>query len=131
MAEIPKHLKFTETHEWLEVQDDGTATLGISDYAQSMLGDLVYVEPPEVGTTFDAGDSCSVVESVKAASDVYSPVSGEVIEVNEKLADEPELINTDPYNEGWIFRIRLTDQGELDNMMDANRYAEILEDEQD
>jgi len=131
MSEIPSNLKYTETHEWLEVHDDGTATLGITDYAQGMLGDLVFVEPPEAGTTFDAGDAAAVVESVKAASDVYTPVSGEVVESNERLADEPELINSDPYSDGWLFKIRLSDTNELDNLMSAARYSEILEDQQD
>lgn len=123
MSETPDNLKYSESHEWVQV-DDGVATIGISDHAQDALGDLVFVEVPEVGATFDAGDAAAVVESVKAASDVYAPVSGEVIAVNEALEDAPELINDEPYGEGWIMRIRMTDDGELDDLMDADAYAE-------
>lgn len=123
MSETPDNLKYAESHEWVQV-DDGVATIGISDHAQDALGDLVFVEVPEVGASFDAGDAAAVVESVKAASDVYTPVSGEVIAVNEALEDAPELINDEPYGEGWIMRIRMTDDGELDDLMDAEAYAE-------
>lgn len=123
MSEAPDNLKYAESHEWVQV-DDGVATIGITDHAQDALGDLVFVEVPEVGATFDAGDAAAVVESVKAASDVYAPVSGEVIAVNEALEDAPELINDEPYGEGWIMRIRMTDDGELDDLMDAEAYAE-------
>lgn len=128
MSEAPDNLKYAESHEWVQV-DDGVATIGISDHAQDALGDLVFVEVPEVGATFDAGDAAAVVESVKAASDVYSPVSGEVIAVNEALADAPELINDEPYGEGWIMRIRMTDDDELDNLMDAEAYAARVTDD--
>ena len=123
MSEAPDNLKYAESHEGVQV-DDGVATIGITDHAQDALGDLVFVEVPEVGATFDAGDAAAVVESVKAASDVYAPVSGEVIAVNEALEDAPELINDEPYGEGWIMRIRMTDDGELDDLMDAEAYAE-------
>ena len=123
MSETPDNLKYAESHEWVQV-DDGVATIGITDHAQDALGDLVFVEVPEVGSTFDAGDAAAVVESVKAASDVYAPVSGEVIAVNEALEDAPELINDAPYGEGWIMRIRMSDDGELDDLMNAEAYAE-------
>lgn len=123
MSEVPENLKYAESHEWVLVED-GVATVGITDHAQDALGDLVYVEVPEVGAEFDAGDAAAVVESVKAASDVYAPVGGEVIAVNEALADAPELINDEPYGEGWIMRIRMSDDGELDDLMDAEAYAE-------
>ena len=123
MSEVPENLKYAESHEWVLVED-GVATVGITDHAQDALGDLVYVEVPEVGAEFDAGDAAAVVESVKAASDVYAPVGGEVIAVNEALADAPELITDEPYGEGWIMRIRMSDDGELDELMDAEAYAE-------
>ena len=123
MSEVPENLKYAESHEWVLVED-GVATVGITDHAQDALGDLVYVEVPEVGAEFDAGDAATVVESVKAASDVYAPVGGEVIAVNEALADAPELINDEPYGEGWIMRIRMSDDSELDDLMDAEAYAE-------
>lgn len=123
MSEVPENLKYAESHEWV-LAEDGVATVGITDHAQDALGDLVYVEVPEVGAECDAGDAVAVVESVKAASDVYAPVSGEVIAVNEALADAPELINDEPYGEGWIMRIRMSDDGELDDLMDAEAYAE-------
>jgi len=102
MSDIPQDLKFAESHEWVRDEGAGLVTVGISDHAQEALGDLVYVEVPEVGATVTVGDACAVVESVKAASDVYSPVDGEVVAVNEALADAPELINSEPYGEGWI-----------------------------
>ena len=125
--DVPTELKYTKSHEWVRLDDDGIATIGITDHAQEMLGDLVFVELPEVGTELGAGVECAVVESVKAASDVYSPVSGEVIEANELLADSPETINQDAYEDGWIFRVRLADPSELDALMDADSYAEYAE----
>jgi glycine cleavage system H protein len=127
MSEVPTELKYTKSHEWLRVEEDGLITIGISDHAQELLGDLVFVELPEAGTEFVAGDECCVVESVKAASDVYMPISGEIIEVNEALADEPEIINTSPYDNGWLFKMKASAE-ELDDLMDADAYlAEIEE----
>ncbi len=127
MSEVPSELKYTKSHEWLRIEDDGLITIGVSDHAQELLGDLVFVELPEVGIEYTAGDECCVVESVKAASDVYMPVSGEVVEINEALAGEPEIINTSPYDNGWLFKIKASAE-ELDELMDAEEYlAEIDE----
>jgi len=127
MSEVPSELKYTCSHEWLRREDDGLITVGISDHAQALLGDLVFVELPEVGTEFVTGDECCVVESVKAASDVYMPISGEIVEVNETLADEPEMINSSPYDNGWLFKVKAS-ANELDDLMDADAYqAEIDE----
>ncbi|MCB1773125.1 MAG: glycine cleavage system protein GcvH [Gammaproteobacteria bacterium] len=128
--DVPTELKYTKSHEWIRVEEDGLATIGITDHAQELLGDLVFVELPEVGAELGAGAECAVVESVKAASDVYSPLSGEVIEVNETLAEAPETINEDAYQAGWIFRLRLSDPAELDALMDADSYAEHAESEE-
>ncbi|NII12122.1 glycine cleavage system protein GcvH [Oleiagrimonas sp. C23AA] len=129
MSEIPGDLKFLKSHEWARVEDDGLVRVGISEHAQGLLGDLVYVELPEVGAHIDAGDGCAVVESVKAASDVYSPVSGEVVAVNETLNDAPETINEDAFGEGWIFQVKIDNKAELDDMLDPAAYAQMLEDE--
>lgn len=127
MSEVPSELKYTKSHEWLRVEDDGLVTVGISDHAQELLGDLVFVELPEQGLEFVAGDECCVVESVKAASDVYMPISGEIVEVNEELVDEPELINSSPYDSGWLFKVKPS-ANELEDLMDADAYqAEIDE----
>ena len=127
---VPSELKYAQSHEWVRVDDDNIATVGITDHAQELLGDLVFVELPEVGAQLGAGVECAVVESVKAASDVYSPLSCEVIEVNEALADAPEKINEDAYEDGWIFRLRMTDPAELEGLMDADAYAEHAESEE-
>lgn len=124
MSDIPADLKYIETHQWVRVHDDGTATVGITDFAQEQLGDLVYIGMPEPGTMVRGGEEAGVAESVKSASDVFSPVSGEVIAINEVLEDEPERVNADPYGDGWMFRVRLSDPGELDGLMDAATYAE-------
>lgn len=129
MSNIPSDLKYTKSHEWVRDEGDGSVTVGISDHAQELLGDLVFVELPEPGAEIKAGDECAVVESVKAASDVYCPLNGEVTEVNETLADAPETINTDPYEAGWIFRLKLVDPGEVAGLMDADTYAEYCENE--
>lgn len=129
MSNIPSNLKYTQSHEWIRDEGDGVVSIGISDHAQEALGDLVFVELPEVGTALDAGDECAVVESVKAASDVYAPVGGEVVEVNELLADAPETINSDAYEEGWIFKLKLSDADELEGLMEADAYAEHCENE--
>ncbi len=127
MSEVPSELKYAKSHEWVRVEDDGTMTVGISDHAQALLGDLVFVELPEVGTELVAGDECCVVESVKAASDVYMPVSGEILEVNETLADEPEIINSAPYDNGWLFKVQPS-ADEIEDLFDAEAYqAEIEE----
>ncbi|HOV57085.1 MAG TPA: glycine cleavage system protein GcvH [Rhodanobacteraceae bacterium] len=130
MNEIPGDLKFLKSHEWARVEDNGTVTVGISEHAQGLLGDLVYVELPNVGDKVDAGAACAVVESVKAASDVYAPVSGEVVAVNSALADKPETINEDAYGEGWIVVIKPSSlQDDMDNLLDPDAYAEQLENE--
>lgn len=128
---IPGDLHFLKSHEWVRINDDGTATVGISDHAQGALGDLVYVELPEVGSTVEAGEGkgVAVVESVKAASDIYSPLSGEVVAVNEALSDAPETINSEPYEGGWIFKIKYSDRNEVDELLTPDAYAELIENE--
>ena len=128
MSNIPGELKYTKSHEWVRIEADGTAVVGITDHAQAALGDLVFVETPDVGASFDAGDACAVVESVKAASDVYSPLAGEVTEANADLADTPELVNQDPYGDGWIMRLSLSDPGAADALLDAAAYEATLDD---
>ena len=130
MSNIPNELHYVKSHEWISVADDGVVTIGISEHAQSLLGDLVFVELPEVGTVFSVGDDAGVVESVKAASDIYAPVSGEVIAVNEALSDSPELINSDPYGDGWIFKIQLSDENEMNNLLTANEYQTLVASEE-
>ncbi len=128
MSEIPSELKYTKSHEWVRDEDDGTVTVGITDHAQELLGDLVYVELPETGTEMSAEDAVCVVESVKAASDVYMPVSGEVVAVNEGLADSPETINDSPYDDGWLIKIKMSNPDEISDLMDAESYeAETAE----
>ena len=127
MSEIPAELLYRESHEWVRYDEDGTATVGISDHAQAQLGDMVFVELPEPGMSYEQGDACAVVESVKAASDVYAPLTGEVIENNSALEDSPELVNTDPYGDGWLFRLQLSVPTELDGLLDAEAYAEQVE----
>ena len=129
MSEVPSDLRYTKNHEWVQLNDDGTVTVGITDHAQDQLGDMVYVEVPEVDHELEAGDACAVVESVKAASDVYSPLAGTVVEVNELLADSPETVNQDPYNAGWIMKMRPADTSVTDEMMDADAYGAYLESE--
>ena len=129
MSELPVELKYASSHEWARLDSDGTVVIGITEHAQEALGDVVYVELPEVGTEVDAGAEIAVIESVKAASDIYSPVTGEVIEVNPSLEDEPETVNHSPYADGWFFRIKVSNPSELDDMMDAERYFMAIEDE--
>ena len=124
MSDVPTDLKYIETHQWVRVSDDGTATVGITDFAQEQVGDVVYIGVPEVGVTVNGGEEAGVAESVKSASDVFSPVTGEVVEVNDNLEGEPEKVNEDPYGDGWLFRVRLSDPGELNGLMDATAYAE-------
>ncbi|MBI1423430.1 MAG: glycine cleavage system protein GcvH [Gammaproteobacteria bacterium] len=126
MSNVPSELLYTKSHEWVRRESDGTVTIGITHHAQELLGDLVFVETPEVGSNFDAGDDCAVVESVKAASDVYAPISGEVVESNELLANAPETINSEPYGDGWIFRLKPSDAAELEELMDADAYSEQI-----
>ena len=129
MSEIPGDLKFLKSHEWARVEGDGKVTVGISDHAQGLLGDLVYVELPNVGDRVEAGNACAVVESVKAASDVYAPVSGTVTAVNSALTDKPETINEDAYGEGWLFTLEIEDNEQLNELLSPDDYAELLEDE--
>ena len=129
MSNINEDLKYTKSHEWVRLMEDDSVLVGISDHAQSALGELVFVELPEVDTEISAGDACAVVESVKAASDIYSPINGEIVEANDALADNPELVNQDPYGDGWIMRIRPSDVVELEELLDAEAYAEVIEDE--
>jgi len=124
--EFPEELKYTEEHEWVMVEDD-VVTIGITDFAQDQLGDVVFVELPEVGETLESGKPLGVVESVKAVSDVYAPLSGEVVEVNDDLPDEPEMLNSSPYEDGWMVKIKLSDSGELDDLLDAAAYQEFIE----
>ena len=127
MSEIPGDLKFQKSHEWARVEDAGQIRIGISDHAQGLLGDLVYVELPNVGDRVEAGTGCAVVESVKAASDVYAPVSGEVVAVNEMLADKPETINEDAYGDGWLFVVKADNPEEMDALLGPDDYAELIE----
>jgi glycine cleavage system H protein len=126
MSNVPADLRYLKTHEWARLEDDGTITVGISDHAQQALGDLVFVEVPEEGRQLAAGESCAVVESVKAASDVYSPLNGEVVAGNAELGGQPELINQDPYGAGWIMRVRPTDKAQFSAMLDASAYEAAL-----
>lgn len=126
MSDIPENLKYTKDHEWIAESDDGTAIVGITDHAQEALGDLVFVELPEMHRDVASGDVCAVVESVKAASDVYSPISGNVAEVNVTLDDAPELVNEDPYGEGWLFRLTPSSPMELEELLDADAYGRVL-----
>lgn len=123
MSHTPEELKYASSHEWARLEEDGTVTVGITDHAQEALGDVVFVEVPEVGATIAAGDEAGVVESVKAASDIYAPVGGEVLAVNEQLEDEPETVNTDPYNDGWFFKLQPEDTSELEKLLNAQEYT--------
>ncbi|OUW41305.1 MAG: glycine cleavage system protein H [Verrucomicrobia bacterium TMED175] len=127
MANIPENLKYLESHEWAKIEDDGTVTVGISDHAQELLGDIVFVELPQVGSSIEKQADVAVVESVKAASDVYSPVSGEIIATNENLENAPETINSSPYNDGWFFKIKPTNIEEVADLLDAEAYKQLSE----
>ncbi len=129
MSEIPSELKYTKSHEWVRSEDDGNVTIGITDHAQELLGDLVFVELPEAGSEISAEDAACVVESVKAASDVYMPVSGEVVAVNDSLADAPETINDSPYDDGWLIKVKLSNPDELLDLMDADSYDAVIAEE--
>ncbi|HMA98980.1 MAG TPA: glycine cleavage system protein GcvH [Wenzhouxiangella sp.] len=128
MSEIPKDLRFSESHEWVSEEEEGVVKVGITDHAQEQLGDLVFVELPEEGANFGQGDACAVIESVKAASDIYTPVSGEVVALNQAVIDSPEIINNDPYGDGWLFSVRLDDNDELHGLMTADSYTDHIED---
>lgn len=129
MSQVPKELKYAPSHEWIRDEGDGVYTVGITEHAQDLLGDMVFVELPEVGDNVAAGDDCAVAESVKAASDIYAPVGGEVVAINEDLEDSPELVNSDPYGDGWLFKIKIDDDGDLANLLDADGYSESIADE--
>ena len=129
MSNVPTELKYAASHEWVRNEGNGVFTIGISEHAQELLGDMVFVELPEVGDTFSVGDDCAVAESVKAASDIYAPISGEVVEINEELEDSPEMVNNDPYGDGWLFKIKADDEDELKNLLDAEGYSASIEDE--
>ena len=126
MSNVPVELKYAKTHEWTRVNDDGSVTVGISDSAQDQLGDMVFIELPEVGQTVTAEEACAVVESVKAASDVYAPIGGEIVEVNEALVDSPEAVNQDAFGEGWLFRLQPADISEMAALMDGDAYETFL-----
>ncbi len=128
MSQIPSELLYRESHEWVRDEGNGTAVVGISDHAQEALGDMVFVELPEPGMSYDQGEACAVVESVKAASDIYAPVSGEIIEPNGALEDNPELVNSDPYGEGWLFKVQLSASAELEGLLSAGDYASQQDD---
>jgi len=130
MSNTPQELRYTKSHEWLRDEGDGSVTIGITEHAQELLGDLVFIDLPEVGAKFGAGDDCAVVESVKAASDVYSPVGGEVIAVNEALDDSPEIVNADAYGDGWMFKLRVDDASGIEALLDADAYAALLAEEE-
>lgn len=128
---IPKELKYTQTHEWVRFEEDGLLTVGITDSAQSQLGELAFVDLPEIGIRVQATDEVGVVESVKATSDVYSPVSGKIVEINEDLSESPSLVNSDPYHDGWLFKIDPEDAEELDELMDSEAYENHLEEDEE
>ena len=130
MSDIPAELKYAATHEWARLEEDGTVTVGISDHAQSALGDVVYIEAPEIGLTVSAQEEAGVVESVKAASDIYAPVGGTICAVNDDLTDTPETVNQDPYGDGWFFKLTATDPADLDDLLDAEAYAEVCAEEE-
>ena len=126
MSKIPNDLKYVKSHEWAKKQPDGTVLIGITDHAQSALGDLVFVEVPKAGRKVNAGEACAVVESVKAASDVYAPISGEVVDANGALANSPETLNQDPYGKGWMFKLKPANTAELDQLLDAAGYEKVV-----
>lgn len=128
MNESPDNVKYLSSHEWIKLEEDGTATVGISDHAQDLLGDIVFVELPEVGQRVDAEQEAAVVESVKAASDVYSPISGEVIAINKKLMDEPEVVNSSPYQDGWFYKMKIDDLSSLEKLLSPEEYSKIQDD---
>ena len=130
MSNIPKELRYATSHEWVRPEGDGVYTVGITDHAQELLGDMVFVDLPDVGDEVGAGDDVAVAESVKAASDVYSPLTGEILSINETLEDSPELVNSDAYGDGWLFTIKASDESELDDLLDAEGYETNIDDEE-
>ena len=127
MSNIPNDLKYAPSHEWVRDEGNGVFTVGISEHAQDLLGDMVFVELPDVGDAVTQGDDCAVAESVKAASDIYAPLSGEIVEVNDALADSPELVNSSPYEDGWMFKIKVSDEAELSALLDAEGYKNSID----
>lgn len=127
MSRMPSDLSYAESHEWLRLEGDGTALVGVTDHAQDALGDVVYVELPEIGAQIDAGAEVAVVESVKAASDIYSPVTGEILLINDALEDQPDLVNSSPYADGWLFSVRLDNPEEVQAMLDADAYQAVID----
>lgn len=126
MSNVPAELKYRDSHEWVRKEADGTFTVGITEHAQELLGDMVFVDLPDLGNTYSQGEDCAVAESVKAASDIYAPLSGEIIEVNSALESEPELVNSEPYTEGWLFKIKASDDTEFETLLDAAAYAAAI-----
>ncbi len=129
MSNVPKDLKYTTSHEWVRYEGDGIYAVGITEHAQELLGDMVFIDLPEVGTEFAASDDCAVAESVKAASDIYAPIAGEIVAVNEELEASPELVNSAPYTDGWLFRIKASDEEEVDGLLDAEAYEATIEED--
>jgi glycine cleavage system H protein len=129
MSNIPSELKYASSHEWVRAEGDGIFTVGITEHAQELLGDMVFVELPEVGDEVDAGEDCAVAESVKAASDIYSPITGEIVAINEELEDAPETVNNDAFGDGWLFQVKASDESELDNLLDAEGYANSIDED--
>lgn len=129
MSNIPSELKYASSHEWVRAEGNGVYTVGITEHAQELLGDMVFVDLPDVGDNVDAGEDCAVAESVKAASDIYSPISGEIVAINEELEDSPELVNANPYNDGWLFQVKASDESELDSLLDAEGYQNSIDEE--
>lgn len=130
MSNVPEELKYTKSHEWVRRESDGSVTVGITEHAQDLLGDMVFVELPEVGRQLAAAEDCAVVESVKAASDVYAPITGEVTAANSALEDSPEIVNQHPYGDGWLFRLKPADEAEIDALLDAAGYAAVVAEEE-
>ncbi|AMH16777.1 glycine cleavage system H protein [Hafnia paralvei ATCC 29927] len=128
MSNVPTELKYTASHEWVRAEGEGVYSVGITEHAQELLGDMVFIDLPEVGTSFDAGDDCAVAESVKAASDIYAPISGEIVSINDELEGAPELVNSAPYSEGWLFRIKASDESQIADLLDAAAYESSIED---
>lgn len=129
MSELPTDVRYTASHEWVRLEDDGTMTIGITDHAQDALGDIVFVELPEVDSNIDQGEACCVVESVKAASDIYMPISGQILDTNQALVDEPEMINSSAFGDGWIFKIKPNEEDDIEQLMDASSYEAECEEE--
>ncbi len=130
MSTIPKELRYASSHEWVRPEGEGVYTIGITEHAQELLGDMVFVELPDVGDDVNAGEDVAVAESVKAASDVYTPITGEVLAINEELEDSPELVNSDPFGDGWMFKIKAADEAEVEELLDAEAYAASIEDDE-